>query len=63
MDDFEWGRTFGRFFIAFIKNEDFFGIGIRIGNEYAIDAPCEVFHLTLQFGYLQFTMGIAEEEV
>lgn len=63
MDNFEWGRTFGRFFIALIVIDDFFGIGIRIGEEYAVDAGCGVFHLTIQFGYLQFTVGIAEKEL
>ena len=63
MNDFDWGRTFGRFFISFIVNDDFFGIAIRIGKEYVDDACCAVVHLTLQVGYGQFTIGIAEKEL
>ena len=63
MNDFDWGRTFGRFFISFIVNDDFFGIAIRIGKEYAGDACCGVVHLTVQIGYGQFTIGIAEKEL
>ena len=63
MNDFDWGRTFGRCFISFIVNDDFFGIAIRIGKEYADDVSCGVFHLTLQVGYGQFTIGIAEKEL
>ena len=63
MNDFDWGRTFGRFFISWIINDDFCGLAIRIGKEYADDASCEVFHLTIQIGYGQFTIGIAEKEL
>ena len=63
MTDFDWGKTFGRLFIAFIVNDNFFGIAIRIGKEYADDACCGVFHLTIQMGYGQFTIGIAEKEL
>lgn len=63
MNDFDWGKTFGRFFIAFIINDDFCGLAIRIGKEYADDAGCGVFHLTIQIGYGQFTIGIAEKEL
>ena len=63
MNDFDWGKTFGRFFISFIVNDDFFGIAIRIGKEYADDAGCGVFHLTVQIGYGQFTIGITENIV
>ena len=48
MNNFDWGKTFGRFFIAFVVNDDFFGIAIRIGKEYADDVSCGVIHLTIQ---------------
>lgn len=41
----------------------FFGIAIRVGKEFADDVSCGVFHLTLQVGYGQFTIGIAEKEL
>ncbi len=63
MNDFDWGKTFGRFFISFVVNDDFFGIALRIGKEYANDASCRVFHLTIQIGYGQFTIGIAGKEL
>ena len=63
MNDFDWGKTFVRFFISFIVNDDFFGIAIRIGKEYADDTCCGVFHLTIQIGYGQLTIGIAEKEL
>lgn len=58
MNDFDCGKTFGRFFISWIINDDFCGLAIRIGKEYADDACCGVFHLTIQIGYGQFTIGI-----
>ena len=48
MNNFDWGKTFGRFFISFVVNDDFFGIAIRIGKEYADDVSCGVIHLTIQ---------------
>ena len=62
MNDFDWGKTFGKFFISFIINDDFFGIAIRIGKEYADDELCEVYHLTVQVGYGQLTIGIMGKE-
>ena len=41
--NFDWGKTFGRFFIAWIINDDFFGLAVRIGRERADDACCGVF--------------------
>ena len=61
--DFDRGFNIGRFFVAWIINDLFCGIGIRIGKEYADDACCFVFHLTVQIGYGQFTIGIAEKEL
>lgn len=58
MNDFDWGRTFGRFFISWIINDDFCGIAIRIGKEYAGDMYCEVYHLTVQIGFGQLTIGV-----
>lgn len=63
MSDFDWGRTFGRFFIAWIINDDFCGLAIRIGREHADDVSCGVFHLTIQIGYGQVTVGIADKEL
>ena len=63
MNDFDWGKTFGRLFIAFVVNDDFCGIAIRIGKEYADDACCGVIHLTIQIGYGQFSIGVAEKEL
>ena len=40
MNDFDWGKTLGKFFIAFVVNDDFFGIAIRIGKEHADDVSC-----------------------
>lgn len=58
MNDFDWGMTFGRFFISWIINDDFCGLAIRIGKEYADDVCCEIFHLTVQIGYGQLTIGV-----
>lgn len=63
MNDFDFGKTFGRLFISFIVNDDFCGIAIRIGKEYADDACCGVIHLTIQIGYGQFSIGVAEKEL
>lgn len=63
MNNFDWGRTFGRFFIAWIINEDFCGLNIRIGRDRADVACCGVVHLTIQIGYGQFTVGIADKEL
>ena len=62
MNDFDWGKTFGRFFISFIINDDFFGIAIRIGKEYAEIECCEVYHITVQIGFGQLTIGITGNE-
>lgn len=58
MNEFDWGTTWGRFFIAWIINDDFCGIAIRIGKEYADDVCCEVYHATVQIGFGQLTIGI-----
>ena len=58
MNDFDWGATFGRLFISWIINDDFCGIAIRIGKERADDAYCEVYHMTVQIGFGQLTIGI-----
>ena len=63
MNNFDWGRTFGRFFIAWIINEEVCGLNIRIGRDRADDAGCGVVHLTIQIGYGQFTVGIADKEL
>ena len=61
MSDFEWGITLGKFFTSFIINDDFFGIGVRIGKEYAISENKNVCHVTIQIGYGQLTVGIVCE--
>lgn len=62
MNDFDWGKTFGRFFISFVINDDFFGLAIRIGKEYAEIECCEVYHITVQIGFGQLTIGITGNE-
>ena len=62
MNDFDWGKTFGRFFISFVVNNDFFGLAIRIGKEYAEIECCEVYHITVQIGFGQLTIGITGNE-
>lgn len=48
MNDFDTGFVWGRFFVSWIINDDFFGIAIRIGKETEIeDADC-VYHITIQ---------------
>lgn len=61
MNDFDWGINIGRFFMSFIVNDDFCGVAIRIGKEIAIDEEIEVYHFTMQLGYLQFTIGLTKE--
>lgn len=63
MNDFDWGKTIGRFFISWIINDNFCGVAIRIGRERADDACCGAIHLTIQIGYGQFTVGIADKEL
>lgn len=58
MNYFDWFTTIGRFFISCIINDNFLGLAIRIGKEYADDVCCEVYHLTIQIGYGQLTIGI-----
>jgi hypothetical protein len=58
MNNFDWGLDIGRFFISFIINDDFFGLAIRIGKEYAESECCDVYHVTIQVGYGQVTIGI-----
>lgn len=52
----------GKFFASFVVNEDFFGLAIRIGKEFAVDAMTDVYHITIQIGYGQITVGIAGGE-
>lgn len=63
MNDFDWGKSFGRFFISWIINDNFCGLAVRIGRECVDDDCCGVFHLTIQIGYGQFTIGIAGKEL
>lgn len=63
--DFDRGFNIGRFFVAWIINDLFCGIGIRIGKEEitqeydGIDwSYGYVYHLTIQIGYGQLSIGI-----
>ena len=58
MNDFDWSKIFGRFFISWIINEYFCGIAIRVGKEYLETMCCEIYHLTIQIGLGQLTLGI-----
>lgn len=58
MNDFDIGFVWGRFFVSWIINDDFCGIAIRIGKEYADDVCCEVYHLTIQIVFGQLTIGV-----
>lgn len=58
MNDFDWGTTIGRFFISWIINDDFLGLAISIGKEYSDSVCCDVYHLTIQIGYGQLSIGI-----
>lgn len=58
MNDFDCGKTFGRFFVSWIINDNFCGIAIRIGKECVDDEHCQVYHMTIQIGFGQLTIGI-----
>ena len=62
MNEFDRGFMLGKFFASFVVNEDFFGLAIRIGKEFAVDAMTDVYHITIQIGYGQITVGIAGGE-
>lgn len=62
MNDFDTGFIWGRFFVSWIINDDFCGLAIRIGKEYADDVCCEVYHLTIQIVYGQLTIGIINQK-
>lgn len=51
--DFDRGFNIGRFFVAWIINDLFCGISIRIGK----DKP-NIYHLTIQIGYGQLSIGV-----
>ena len=55
--NFDRGFQHGRFFISWIINELFCGIGIRIGK----DEP-NIYHLTIQIGYGQLSVGFIGKE-
>ena len=57
MNDYDKGFVWGRFFISWIINDDFFGIAIRIGRETDIEGVNAVYHITAQVGYGQLTIG------
>ena len=63
MNDFNWGITLGRFFVSIIINEYFCGVAIRIGKEFATTYGNNfVYHIRIQIGYGQFTIGIISKE-
>lgn len=57
MNDFDWSFTIGRFFITWIINDLFCGIGIRIGKDVILDSY-NVYHVTIQIGYGMLSIGI-----
>ena len=58
MNDYDKGFTWGRFFVSWIINDDFCGIAIRIGRETQIEDVNAVYHVTVQVGYGQLTIGV-----
>ena len=57
MNDFDNGFVWGRFFVSWIINDDFFGIAIRIGRETQVEGVNAVYHITAQVGFGQLTIG------
>lgn len=57
MNDYDKGFTWGRFFVSWIINDDFCGIAIRIGRETNIENVNAVYHITVQVGFGQLTIG------
>ena len=53
MNEYDRGFNIGRFFVSWIINDLFCGIGIRIGK----DSP-NIYHMTIQIGYGQLSIGI-----
>lgn len=62
MNDFDWGIKIGRFFMSFIVNDNFCGLSLMIGKEFGVVGYDEVYHFTMQLGYLQFTIGLTKSE-
>lgn len=57
MNNYDRGFNIGRFFVSWIINDLFCGIGIRIGK----DSP-NIYHLTIQIGYGQLSIGFIGKE-
>lgn len=57
MNDFDWGKTIGRFFISFIINDYFFGLAVRIGRETEVEGVNAIYYITVQVGYGQLMIG------
>lgn len=57
MNDYDDGFMWGRFFMSWIINDDFCGIAIRIGREANVKGVNAVYHITVQLGYGQLTVG------
>ena len=55
--NFDKGFQHGNFFVSWIINDLFCGIGIRIGK----DEP-NIYHLTIQIGYGQLSIGFIGKE-
>ena len=55
--NFDRGFQHGRFFVSWIINDLFCGIGIRIGK----DEP-NIYHLTIQIVYGQLSVGFIGKE-
>ena len=61
MNNFDWGFKKGRFFMSLIVNDNFCGLSLMIGKEFGVVGYDEVYHITIQLGWLQLTIGIAKE--
>lgn len=58
MSDFDVGGTLGRFFWSIIDNPYFVGISARIGIDNTDDGKVsKVFAISMQVGYLMFSIG------
>ena len=51
---FDRGFSIGRFYISWLINDLFCGLALRIGKEIELN----VYHITIQFGYGQLSIGI-----
>ncbi len=57
MNEFDFGFVWGKLFVSWVINDDFFGIAVRIDKETEIEEVNAVYHITIQVGYGQLTIG------